>query len=82
MSYGVFILRGAGRQLAGLPSEAYTEVRDSIRALAVDPLPPQSMRIANRDGWHVRVGKYRVIYEVDSRAGEVTVLEVGQRSDV
>ncbi|HUI40431.1 MAG TPA: type II toxin-antitoxin system RelE/ParE family toxin [Terriglobia bacterium] len=81
MSYSLLILRGAARQFAALPAEAFAEVRDRIRRLAADPLPPEAAQIAGQEGWRVRAGSYRVIYEVDTRAARVTVLDVSRRAD-
>lgn len=81
MSYSLLILRGAARQLAALPPEVYIEVRDRIRVLAEDPLPPDAEQIDGREGWRLRVGSHRLIYELDRLAGSVTVLDVARRSD-
>lgn len=81
MSYTVLILAGAARQLAALPPEAYAAVRDRIRTLASEPLPLESEKITGREGWHVSVGRYRVIYKVDLPGARVTVLDVSPRSD-
>ncbi len=35
-----------------------------------------------REGWRIRVGNYRVIYEIDDQAMTVTVLHVGHRRDI
>jgi mRNA-degrading endonuclease RelE of RelBE toxin-antitoxin system len=82
VSYSILILAGAARQLSALPSEAYAAARDRILALAGEPLPPESEKIAGRDGWHVVVGRYRVIYKVDPPAARVTVLDVSLRTDI
>ena len=82
MSYGLLILPDAARQLAALPSDLYTQVRDRIRTLAVDPVPPESRRIEGRNGWRLQIGDFRVIYEVERPAARVTVLDVSRRSDV
>jgi mRNA interferase RelE/StbE len=82
VSYGLLILPGATRQLAALPPDLYTEVRDRIRTLAVDPLPAESRSIEGRNGWRLQIGDFRVIYEVDRPAARVTVLDVSRRSDV
>lgn len=81
MSYSLLILPGASRQLAQLPAEDYAAVCDRIRELADEPVSAESLPIAGRDGRRMRVGSYRVIYQIDSRAGQITVLEVGRRSD-
>jgi mRNA interferase RelE/StbE len=82
VTYAVFILRHAQRDLAQLPSEAYERVRDAIRALGQDPRPPGSRKLTGRDGWRIRVGEYRVIYEIDDTQPIVTVLHIGHRRDV
>ena len=81
MSYEVLVLRRAARQLANLPPDVYTAVRDRIRELSAAALPPESEKIAGREGWRVPAGRYRVIYKVDSAAARVTVLDVSPRSD-
>jgi len=81
VSYSVLIRRGAAHQLAALSSSAFVEVRDLIRSLATDPMPPEAKQIGGKDGWRVSAGHCRVIYELDARAGRLTVLDVGRRSD-
>lgn len=82
MSYTVLILRRAQKEVAKLPNEAYERVRDSINALAQEPRPPGCLKLTGREGWRIRVGQYRVIYEVDDTQRIVTVFHVGHRRDV
>lgn len=82
MSYDLRILRPAQKQLAELPPGDYEHVRDAIRALADAPRPPGCRKLTGRDGWRIRVGDYRVIFEIDDQARAVTVLSVGHRRDV
>ncbi len=82
MSYNILILRVAQKQLAKLPIEAFEPIRDAIYALAEDPRPPGCLKLKNREGWRIRIGDYRVIYEIDDKQQIVTVLHVGNRRDV
>ena len=82
MSYTVLILRRAQKELARLPSGVYERVRDAIRALGQNPRPAGCLKLTGREGWRIRVGNYRVIYEVDDEQQSVTVLHVGHRRDV
>jgi mRNA interferase RelE/StbE len=82
MSYAVFILRRAQKELAQLPLETYRRVLEAIRGLAEDPRPPGCLKLTGREGWRIRVGRYRVIYEVDDSEQTITVLQVGHRRDV
>ena len=82
MVYSIFILRRAQKELRNLPIEAYERVRDKIRDLADNPRPQGCLKLSGRDGWRIRVGKYRVIYEIDDKAEIITVLHIGYRKDV
>ncbi len=82
MSYDVFITRRAQRELARLPKEEYNRVRDAIFNLGRNPRPRGCLKLTAREGWRIRVGKYRVIYEIDDKQRTVVVLHIGLRRDV
>jgi mRNA interferase RelE/StbE len=81
MNYTISILRRAQKELGELPVEAYERIRDSILALAEDPRPSGCVKLTNRQGWRIRVGGYRVIYEIDDKQRIVTILVIGHRRD-
>lgn len=82
MSYSLLILRRAEKQLADLPTKAYERVRDSILALAGEQRPRGARKLVGREGWRIRIGRYRVVYEIDDESRVVTVLDIGHRKDV
>ena len=82
MSYSVFILRRAQGELGKLPEESYERVKEAIRRLSGEQRPSGCKKLTNREGWRIRVGDYRVIYEIDDKTRVVTVLHVGHRRDV
>ena len=82
MSCAVSLLRRAQRELARLPASDYERVRDTIGGLGQDPRPSGCLRLTGRDGWRIRVGVYRVIYEIDDAREYVTVSHVGHKRDV
>jgi len=82
MSYTVFILRRAQKELAQLPRKVYVHIRDVICDLEQEPRPRASAKLTGREGWRIRVGDYRVIYEIDDQQRVVTVLHIGHRRDV
>ena len=82
MSYALSILRRAQKELSQLPTDAYERVRDGILGLARNPRPPGCLKLRGREGWRIRTGDYRVIYEIDDKQRIVTILHVGHRRDV
>jgi mRNA interferase RelE/StbE len=59
------------------------DVLEAIRALGTDPRPPGVKSLKGHRPWlGIRVGDYRIIYDVDEAARLVTVAVVGQRREV
>jgi mRNA interferase RelE/StbE len=82
MAYTLSILRRTQKEIADLPAHVRTQIRAGIAALMDDPRPPGCRKLTGREGWRIRVGDYRVIYEVDDASLSITVLHVGHRRDV
>jgi mRNA interferase RelE/StbE len=82
MTYRVEILRRAQKQLGKLPDSERAWAADAVRALGREPRPPGSKKLSGRDGWRIRVGRYRVIYEIEDTIRVVTVLDIGHRRDM
>ena len=82
MSYEVLILRRAQKELANLPKADYERVRDAMAALAANPRPVGCKKLVGREGWRIRSGDYRAIYEIDDAQQTVTVLHIGHRRDI
>ena len=80
MTYKVTILRRAQKELEALAGEAYTRIRDAIGGLAEDPRPSGCLKLTGRDGWRIRIGNYRVIYEIRDKVLVVLVIRIAHRS--
>ena len=64
MIYAVDTLRSAQKQLAQIDRQDHPRIISAIRSLADDPSPPGSKKLSGRPAWRVRIGPYRVIYEI------------------
>lgn len=82
MAYTIVILRRAQRELAALPQETYKRIRDAIRKPGEEPRPSGCAKLSGREGWGIRIGNYRVIYEIDDARRQLTVMHVAHRRDV
>ena len=82
MSYAVLILRRAQKELADLPSDVYENAKEAIANLAEEPRPQGCRKLTGREGWRIRSGDYRIIYEIDDARSTVTVLDIGHRRDI
>jgi len=83
MNYQVRYTPHAERQLQGLPQSVQPRIEAAVSALAHDPQPPGCRKMRGRPGaWRIRVGDYRVIYEVDEVAQTVLVTDIGRRDSI
>ena len=81
MSYQVRMTPAAEKDLKGLPKAVRVQVVNQLRKLAEDPRPSGAAPVKNRPQGHyrVRVGDYRVGYEVNDKQHTVTVWQIGDR---
>jgi mRNA interferase RelE/StbE len=80
--YVLCILPRAEKELSTLDSKPYESVKKKIYGLRDNPRPPGCRKLADQPGWRIRVGDYRVVYEIDDAAKTVTVLRVGHRKEI
>ncbi len=83
MPYQVEFTPAARRQFRKLPSEAQRRLAPVIDALADDPRPAGSKKLAGpADLWRVRAGDFRVIYTIADEQLVVLVVRLGHRREV
>lgn len=81
--YTVEIARRAIKSIAKLPRKEQQRVRAAIDLLADEPRPPGCVTLAGEESvYRVRVGDYRILYEVIDARLVVQVVRVGHRREV
>jgi mRNA interferase RelE/StbE len=79
MTYTISIKRPAQKSLAGIPETEQNKIIAAISQLASNPRPSGVKKLSGRDGWRIRIGDYRVIYEIHDRELIVLVVDIGHR---
>ena len=83
MTYRVEFTTAAARQVRKLPRPARDRILDAIADLRRDARPHGSKKlIGEQTAWRVRVGDYRVIYDVFDDELIVTVVRAAHRREV
>jgi mRNA interferase RelE/StbE len=65
MAYSVGVERRAQKQIARHSTEMQDRVEAALQTLTDEPRPPGCRRLTNREGWRIRVGDFRIVYEID-----------------
>ena len=81
--YRVNLTRSAERDLASLPPDTGRRLLIAVESLATEPRPSQCRKLAgSRSSYRIRVGSYRILYEILDHKSTVNVFAVGHRRDV
>lgn len=82
MRYQVILPKSVQKDLNRLPDDVARRILERLAGLETDPRPPDVKKLKGRDAWRIRVGDYRVIYEINDRALQVIVITLGNRRDI
>jgi len=75
----------AARQLRQLGKNHHPLIKaisEAIVKLSNNPRPPGATRLVNRSEWRIRVGDFRILYEIDDVRRTITIVTVANRRDV
>ncbi len=75
--------RSAGKELRKLPQSAIGGILTAVEALVNDPIPVNAVKLSGAEHtYRIRVGNYRLVYNVLNRILTIEVIRVGHRKDV
>jgi mRNA interferase RelE/StbE len=82
--YTVVTTKAFVKSLSRLPTNWQKRIVTKIREVAADPYRQHNnvIKLQGRDGYRLRVGDWRVIYELHDDRLELWALEVGSRRGV
>ncbi len=80
--YQISIVKRAVRELERIAGKQRNRLLDAIDGLSRDPRPPGCKKLRGREAWRIRVGDYRVVYEIRDDEQQVLVVKIGHRREV
>ena len=54
----------------------------ALTLLAENPIPPKAKKLTGRDGYRIRVGDYRIIYEIQKNVLVVLIIDIVHRREI
>jgi len=82
MTWQVVTKRSFDKEFGNLTPDTQKRIAPVLSALATSPFPAGCKKLRGSGDYRLRIGDYRVLYEVDGEAGVVRLLSVGHRRDV
>ena len=71
----------ADKELDALSEQQRIQIFRAIKNLANNPRPSGCKKLKSRDAYRIRVGDYRVIYEIHDNILVVLVIRIAQRQE-
>jgi len=81
--YDVSFTASAAREFRSLSREMKLRIGAAIDGLSVDARPPGVRKlVGHRSLYRIRVGQYRIIYDIDDGARSIRITRVRHRREV
>ena len=65
-----------------MPDDVMKRILARLAELETNPRPPDVKKLKGRAAWRIRVGDYRVIYEIHDRELQILVVTIGHRREI
>lgn len=80
--YRIEFKRSVRKDLRKIGKSDVVRILEVIQRLGEDPYSPGSKKLVGEELYRVRVGNFRILYEVIDEVLVVTVIKVSHRKDV
>jgi mRNA interferase RelE/StbE len=82
MPYAVEFVASAAKEFRSLPIEIRQRVSAAIDVLCEEPRPPGVRKLRGHpDYYRIRIGAYRVVYQIDDTARLIRITRVRHRRE-
>lgn len=82
MSYKIVLVKSAVKELGNLPTKLHERIIEHLRQLEENPHLFGAEKLTAYEAYKLRVGSYRIVYQIDDNAKEVKVLMVEDRKQI
>ncbi len=82
MNYSISFKPSASNDIESLPVRISQNILIDIEKLKYNPRPIGCRKIVgSRNDWRIRIGDYRVLYEVDDTAQRIRIFRIKHRKE-
>ena len=83
MKYKIEVKKSAAKALKKIPNADRKRIADRIDSLAENPTSQDTTKMKGNNPFHkVRVGDYRIVYEIQDDVLLILIVKIGHRRDI
>ena len=82
VKYKIEIKRSAIKEIKKLPSKDLKKILAKISSLEDNPRPKGCVKLSTDEKYRIRIGVYRILYEIKDKLLVIIVVKVAHRKDV
>ncbi len=83
MKYRIEIKRSAAKALKKIPKHDQKRISEKIDNLAENPPNPDTTKMKGNNPFHkIRIGDYRIVYEIQDDVLLILIIKIGHRKDI
>ena len=80
--YKIKLDNNARKDLDKIEFDIAKRIIDKIKLLENEPRPFGSIKLKGENAYRIRMGNFRILFEIDDKIKEITVYNIAHRKDV
>jgi len=80
--YKLEFKKSATKELKALPNKGIKRILQSVDKLIEDPRPFNSKKLSATERYRIRVGDYRILYEIKDQILIIYIIKIAHRKDL
>lgn len=80
--YQIKLDKRVEKELDTIPDKIFDKIKKVISSLKDNPRPLGVKKLTNQEHWRIRVGEYRILYEIDDKEKIIAIFKIKHRKDV
>ena len=81
MAYNIYINPSALKDLDALPDDQVEKILSHIEQLKLNPRPIGVQKLSDKEGYRIRSGSNRILFEIHEKLKSVSIFRVKHRKD-
>ncbi len=80
--YEIIVPKSVLKELDRISEATYSRIADKILSMEDNPRPAGCLKLSDSEEYRLRVGNYRILYEIDDSKKIITIYKIDHRKDV